>query len=119
VPYTITIHNNAFKFAEANIDHLLQFYQVPASPRRSLIQDYDDNIVKSRRILEGHREKRKKTKAAKRSGLIDGILAGCASPRRTKIVVTRRSIIETQQLPTESVIDPAVQRVSGFENGLQ
>ncbi|PLW10583.1 hypothetical protein PCANC_19718 [Puccinia coronata f. sp. avenae] len=89
------------------------FYQVPASPRRSLIQDYDDNIVKSRRILEGHREKRKKTKAAKaakRSGLIDGILAGCASPRRTKIVVTRRSIIETQQLPTESVIDPAVQR---------
>jgi len=86
------------------------FYQIPASPRRSLIQDYDDLVVKSRQASYGKAGTSPLTTAAKRSGLIDDILAGYAGPREAQMMGSDHLQLENEQVVTETVMDLKVNR---------
>ncbi|OAV98677.1 hypothetical protein PTTG_12502 [Puccinia triticina 1-1 BBBD Race 1] len=78
------------------------FYQVPASPRRSLIQDYDDHIIKSKQPSDEQAGESTSPTVVKRSGLIDEILAGYAGPRRAPIA---RSRLEPNEPTLDGVED--------------
>ncbi|KNZ56222.1 hypothetical protein VP01_2465g1 [Puccinia sorghi] len=81
------------------------FYQIPASPRRSLIQDYDDLVVKSRKASYDKAETGPLTTAAKRSGLIDDILAEYAGPREAQMMGSDHLQLENELGVTETVVD--------------
>ncbi|EFP76964.1 uncharacterized protein PGTG_02425 [Puccinia graminis f. sp. tritici CRL 75-36-700-3] len=80
------------------------FYQVPASPRRSLIRDYDDHM---KQTTENQVGASTSTAVIERSVLIDEILAGYAGPRRTLMTRPVRPRLKTQELVTESALDLA------------
>ncbi|KAH9471751.1 hypothetical protein Pst134EA_005633 [Puccinia striiformis f. sp. tritici] len=81
------------------------FYQVPTSPRRNLIQDYDDEITRSRRALDQQGGDSTSTTVGKRSVLIDEILAEYSSPRTAKAKGPARPTLHPEELATAPAMD--------------